>query len=188
MKKIIIILLAFVLVSFAVAETVNRISDRVEKVEDCVDYVWEEEEKVYGTCSDIRAITVCVNETINKKVVNTSCHTELMEFNYSCVRETNLVEKSRTECVTKGFVVNEIIKLHTKDYVCLTEENKDEVIVICDSKFDGNGDGICTGGESCMKFVIDDDKVEKYERNSRYDWVKSDKSFFLERASVEVLK
>ena len=54
--------------------------------------------------------------------------------------------------------------------------------------YDGNGDGICTSGESCMKFVVNGDSFEKYEKNSEENFKDDDDSFFLQRASAEVLK
>ena len=183
MKKIIIVLLGLILVSVVIAQSINYISDKVQKIDDCKDIYWEEEEKIYGTCSDLRLARVCEDEPYN-----TTCNNVLIPYNYTCLKETNIIQKSKKECETSGFIVNEIIKLHTKNYACVTEEDKDIVTVMCESRFDSNEDGICKPGESCIKFIINGDKVERYERNSRYDWVKSDKSFFVERASAEVLK
>jgi hypothetical protein len=183
MKKIIIVLLALVLVSVALAQTISFVSDKVQKLDDCRNIYWEEEEKVYGTCSDLRIKTECEDPPYN-----TSCTDTLEPYSYTCLKDTKIVQKSRQECKTNAYIVNEIIKLHTKDYVCSTEEEDNRVIVICDHRLDSNRDGKCKPGESCMKFVIDGENIEQYEKNSRYDWVAVDKSFFLDRIQAEVLK
>jgi len=59
--------------------------------------------------------------------------------------------------------------------------------VICDSKYDGNNDGICQSGESCVKFVVTQDKVERYLKNSQEEFTAEDESFFLEKLDYEVV-
>jgi len=49
--------------------------------------------------------------------------------------------------------------------------------VVCDSTKDGNGDGICHSGESCIKWCRTSQGLTKYEKNSRDDFVKVDNSF-----------
>jgi hypothetical protein len=162
---------------------IHQISDRVLKLNDCNTVYWQEEEKTYGICSDIHIYNICEDEPFN-----TTCSQILEPFNYSCVRDTKVVEKSRQDCTAKGYIVDEITRLYTQEYECVISEEDGKVVVICDSRIDGNGDGKCTSGETCMKFVIDGDKVTQYERNSRDDFIESDESFFLDRVPVEVLK
>jgi hypothetical protein len=183
MRKILFVILALILVGIAVAQTLTYVSDKVQKEEDCKETEWEEQEQVYGTCTDLEIERVCEDEPYN-----TTCSDTLIPYEYNCLKETKTVEKTRTDCATTGFLVNELIKLHTQDYVCSTEEEDDKVIVICDSIRDSNRDGKCKPGESCMKFIIDGKNIEQFERNSGYEWTKEDKSFFTERASAEVLQ
>lgn len=44
--------------------------------------------------------------------------------------------------------------------------NFDQQYIECDSNLDGNGDGICQKGESCIKKIIRDDVIETYYKNS----------------------
>jgi hypothetical protein len=99
-----------------------------------------------------------------------------------------VVQKTRKDCRTKEYLINNAVKLIPENYQCSIEEINNKIVAVCDSKLDGNGDGICTSGESCMKFVVDGNAVEKSERNSRDDFIPNDKSFFLERAVAEALK
>lgn len=40
-------------------------------------------------------------------------------------------------------------------------------IVTCDSRLDGNGDGICQSGETCIKAYVTEDKIKTLYRNSQ---------------------
>lgn len=188
-KRIVLILclvLAFSVIAIAnkvVSEETVRVSDKVKEVGDCQTFSWQEEENTFGVCTREISEIVCDDAPINE-----SCHNETREMSYNCVNGTKTAEKTSKNCKQKGFLINDVVKLNTQEYECSTQEENDKVIVVCDSRFDGNGDGICTSGESCVKFIIGGDKVQQYEKNSRDDFIETDESFFLERASTEVLK
>ncbi len=152
----------------------DAISDHVEKMTRCEDVTWQEEEAVNGVCIEQRNVRVCDDEA------NTSCHQEKKDFSVSCVKEIKKIEKTRRDCATAGYKIYDT-EIDTSRYGCSTEENNGEITVICDSNFDGNGDGICTSGESCMKFIFDGNSYQKSEKNSKDDFISDDKSFFLEK-------
>ncbi len=188
-KKIMLILFmvvvfsVFVVASKVIKEETKVISDKVQEVEDCEYISWQEEVSAYGICVQEYAEVICDDEPLNE-----SCSDVIRKINYTCANGTEIVEKTDKKCDKKAVLVNDIVKVDTSEYECSTTEEGNDVVVVCDSKYDGNGDGECSSGESCMKFVVDGDKYQKYEKNSRDDFVSSDDSFFLEKASVEVLK
>ena len=99
----------------------------------------------------------------------------------------DLLNTNEQVCRITALVVNNAVRIDIQDYVCSTEEGL-VVTVLCDSKFDGNGDGICNSGESCMRFTIDGSAVTKEEKNSRDDFVADDEDYFLEEATAEVIR
>jgi|SRR3989344_4360449 len=161
----------------------SAVSSKITKNEDCQEEQYEAEEKIYGTCQYTEK--KCTDEPLNQ-----SCYDEIIE--YECEQGKRTVQKTRNICKTKGYTIDNSltsVKLTTEQYACIPAEEPDgSIVVICDSKFDGNGDGICTSGESCQKFVIDGPTIEKYEKNSREDYVESDDSYFAEGVPMEVLQ
>jgi hypothetical protein len=72
------------------------------------------------------------------------------------------VEKNRTNCIRTGqawLLVNNsgVISNYTVDYSSWGEcgMDKSNKQVVCDSKYDGNADGKCTSGESCINLSYD---------------------------------
>lgn len=202
MKKNIIILV-FVLAALSIAAysaTITRVStDSVEltddisldKREDCITTFWNEEENVYGTCNAYYNHTVCEDEPYN-----TSCYTEELSSDYKCITGTKTVQKSKETCADRDMRLTVDTLAGTKEYVleygewgrCSYAKEDEDVIITCDSKRDGNNDGKCTPGESCIQFRVTKQGVQKYEKNSRIDFVENDDSFFLERLSMEEVK
>jgi hypothetical protein len=164
-------------------------SGDIEKIEDCVNVTWQEEETIYKRCTGEENITICDEISINQSITeNQTCHSEVSQYEYSCVDKINTIDKSRKDCKTKAYVINKEVKLDTKGYSCSVSEEKSDKVLLCDSIYDGNGDGICTSGESCLKFIIKGKTFKKLEKNSRDDFIEDDRSFFLQRASAEVLQ
>jgi len=155
----------------------------VEVRQDCRNITWEEEEDVYGICSEDYLVTLCDDEPLN-----TSCSEVTKQHEYSCYQGQENIQKTKQECQTTGYVINNVVDIDTSMYSCSTTEEGENIVLLCDSKFDGNGDGICTSGESCQKFVVNNNNFEAYEKNSKENFMLEDNSFFIDRASVEVLK
>lgn len=159
--------------------TDDGLPEGVERIEECKEEEYTAREPMINNCSNTEL--ECEDEPLNKSCVKN-------EVVYPCFAGWQTVQKTKKVCTTKGYVIKDKIQLDTDKYECSITEDSDDVIVTCDSRYDGNGDGKCTSGESCMKFVIDGEEVSRSEKNSRDNFIEEDESFFLERASVEVLK
>ncbi len=156
----------------------------VSESKDCKTITYKREEYVYGTCARPVTHMVCSDAP-----ANTSCTQPTFE-NYNCPTGTKMVQHSYQDCDIKGYNITsggKQVVLHTTEYACTPAQEADgSHVVICDSKFDGNGDGKCTSGESCQKFVIAAGAVGKYERNSQDEFTASDDSYVVDDVSVEV--
>lgn len=189
-KKTILLIsvLALSLIAIAMAQS-SKIS--LTQVNDCKTIEWETEEPVYGTCQQEYTQTFCDDPPINK-----SCHEETNYYEYPCQTGTNIIPHSERVCTPKAFeieketadIVTEKGRINFKDWgKCSYQTEEDNLIVICDSQYDGNNDGICQSGESCVKFVVTADKVEKFLKNSQEEFTAEDESFFLEELDYEVM-
>lgn len=181
-------ILALSLIAIAIAQN-NKIS--LTQVNDCETIEWETEELVYGTCKQEYTTTICDDPPINK-----SCHEETEYYEYQCQTGTNKIPHSERVCTPKAFeitkelgaTVTEKGRINFKEWgKCSYEAGEDNIIIICDSKHDGNNDGICQSGESCVKFVITQDKVQRFLKNSQEGFTAEDESFFLEKLDYEVM-
>ena len=115
---------------------------------------------VYGDCLFNLNYTDCLNTT----GPNTDCLQKQRNLTRRCVLGTESyqsyekigernVQKNRTICRNAGFTINSAgaikkINFDKAGYYCTSDIN----IITCDSVYDGNGDGICDSGESCVKF------------------------------------
>jgi hypothetical protein len=148
----------------------------VERLDECIDEKYVESVQQYGNCS--YDINVCDDAPVNQ-----SCH-KITKV-YTCNTGSLNVETTHKNCQTKGYKISKY-KLDTEEYACSVDTiDKDSTVIICDSKYDGNGDGICTSGESCMKYVITKDSIQSYEKNSKDEYQPSDESYFLNKINVE---
>jgi hypothetical protein len=146
----------------------------VERIDKCVDEKYIESTPQLGTCQ---------SDAVVCDELNTSCHNATE--NYSCVINTIAVEKTARKCNVKGYHISKY-NLNTEEYSCSVDTaDKDSTTIICDSKYDGNGDGICTSGESCMKYVIDKNSIKSFEKNSKDEYAPTDDSYFLNKINVE---
>jgi hypothetical protein len=154
----------------------------VQQIEECKDVFWEEERAVFGTCATEVMVKECSDPPANK-----SCTETRTNFSFSCETGKETIQHTQRDCVPVGYLINDQITLSTKEYACsLIDDGK--VYVTCDSRYDGNGDGICTSGESCMRFGIVGNFVTTEKRNSQDEFTESDDSFFLDEAKVEVFE
>jgi len=166
-----------VLTTAAVADT-----GPVQKIQDCVDVQYAVEEPVYGTCT-------WHGMACDDEPANTTC--SIQDRQYQCKTIVQSVTKTRQECKTTELRVDngqKIITLDIRDYVCSSEESGTVITVVCDSKFDGNGDGKCSSGESCQKIVIDGSTLSRSEKNSEDEYTEASESYFVQEAGMEVLQ
>ena len=171
----------------------TKVTDDItlEDIQECSAVFWNEEEPLYGTCTKESAIQVCEDEPFN-----TSCTTEQRSYEYACKTGVNTIQKSREECKDKEMQVtvakptgDEKYKIEYGDWgKCSYAGQGEGILVTCDSKYDGNNDGICQSGETCAQFRINKGGMHKVMKNSRHDFVEEDESFFLEELNVEVLQ
>ena len=96
--------------------------------------------------------TICSDEPINK-----SCSKHEVTYNQKIVigGYTDLV--NTTNCVTTGYNLSgKMIDFENTNYTCgLTQRE-----ITCDSKYDGDGDGVCESGESCTRININDSSIK----------------------------
>jgi hypothetical protein len=155
----------------------------VQEVKQCRDEIYETWEKTWGICT--KDVLVCDDEPANE-----SCRT--VEESFDCITGRERVQKIAQDCDVTGILIDngqQRIQLSTQEYGCTTFEDDNRITVICDSTTDGNGDGICSSGESCQKFVVEGRSIRKMEKNSREDFVEGeDDSYFVGRVDAEVLE
>ncbi len=118
---------------------------------------------------ELNRIPVCEVTKYNNTFVNyTWCNGELSKNGtydkYVCGNETIITEYNETTCKDSG-KFNVIISFdkYTKAYTYICDDSKfgkcgltsDKKSICCDSNKDGNGDGVCQGGESIIKLFED---------------------------------
>lgn len=163
---------------------VNVLEGILKEEQTCQTILWQEDEPTAGTCSVNDTAITCSDFP-----VNLSCSSSTYERNYTCMR-SNIVTKSREECVTTGYTIADRVQLSTSEYTCSATEQGSDTVVICDSRFDGDGNGQCAehGGETCLRYIVHaDGSYELSERNSGLEFVAASDKFFLEKPIVEVL-
>jgi len=191
MRKIIlltIILLIVPIAAFGILSTTQvQITDNMalDKVSQCETIHWEETIDDFGTCTKNVNAKVCEDDPINK-----TCHTETQTKEYRCYKGKKTAVKSKEICKdTKMIVTTD--KQRTLEYgdwgKCTHSSMGETLLIICDSKYDGNNDGICQSGESCVQFIVTKDSTQTLVRNSQDYFAESDESFFLEKLNLEVI-
>ena len=145
--------------------TVNEIQDCTtefyDETEDVFGYVTRER-NVYNNCIYYHNYTLCLNTS----GANTDCSQEQLVYNVTCAIGTEsyqsyeklsekVVQKNKTVCSKKAYTIGiagstKKIDFGKAGYYCSLDGN----IVTCDSVHDGNGDGKCKSGETCIKFEI----------------------------------
>ena len=145
--------------------TVNEIQDCTTKFYDATEDVFgyvTRERNVYENCVNYHNYTLCLNTS----GANTDCSQEQLVYNVTCAIGTEsyqsyekvseqVVQKNKTICNKRAYTIDiadstKNINFSKAGYYCSLEGN----IVTCDSVHDGNGDGKCKSGETCIKFEI----------------------------------
>ena len=191
MKKI-LLLAAIVVFSIAVysANTLHQLTSdiAVEEVIPCQFVNITENEAYYEDCPYSYKETICSDEPINK-----SCKVLQKTEVFQCQRERHVTkqkqicrEKSLKLHVDTGVNISKYILDYAERYECLYSPSGNSVIIICDSKFDGNGDGICQKGESCISFIVTPDRIDKMYRNSQDTFLPYDETFYQKPIELEV--
>ena len=169
---------------FAIADPEQRTiqeTANVDRNEECRVETWQEDLHIWNDCSLNRTIRDCSDPPLNESCTE---HQEFLE--QSCYVRTEKINKSREICKVTDYVVNDIVKISADRYTCSVSEDG-KIYITCDSKYDGNGNGICTPGESCIQFGIVGSSVQQKFRNSQEEFVDYDASFFTQTGTVKVL-
>ena len=163
----------------------------LEQIQDCSTIYWNETEYTYGTCTQKYNTTVCSDPPVNK-----TCHIEERQYDYICVISSKIVEKSKETCLPQKMEITIDKTVKQEKYLldygdwgkCSYSPGTDSGIIICDSNKDGNGDGVCQSGESCIAFFVSKDKIEKMYRNSGVDFEPDDVTFYQNKIDWEALQ
>ena len=102
----------------------------------------------------------------------------------NCTQEVN----NETVCELYAYQIDNYGIISTKEYDCTEYYDYANFTLICDSKIDGNGDGLCRSGESCQKFFFEGDNMTVFEKNSVEEWYSTDSTYFLDRLQVEAIQ
>jgi hypothetical protein len=117
------------------------------------DYV-ERTRDIYGTCH--KEFSENSTSTEVRCITGTEKYQNYEIISYNAEQRSKTVCKQDTSALDLSVGQNKIVLNYgLQGFKCLNTENK----IICDSKNDGNGDGICQSGESCATFDIQKDKV-----------------------------
>ena len=182
--KIVIACMA-VLAALVIAQTAKF---SLTEVQDCTTNSWQTEEPIWGTCQKAFTTTICDDEPTNK-----SCHDGTAYYPVACVTGTQIMQHSEDVCTPKaiqitqksGDVTVEQGSIEFKEWGKCSYAN-DKSVIICDSRYDGNNDGICTSGESCVKFELTSSGIKRLLKNSEDSFKEDDPSFFLDKLDYEV--
>src|SRR5258708_5355069 len=90
-------------------------------------------------------------------------------------------------CIQSGYIVNGNTLINTTGYNCSVADDG-KTYLTCDSVYDGNGDGVCTSGETCVQFGIVGSFITRKERNSQDHWIENDPSFVMPTPPVQTLQ
>jgi|GEM_PF-6722302 len=161
----------------------TRLPFGIREIQVCRDVTWIEAQPILSTCTTEYTVHDCLNESDGSEI----CTDRLQSDDYPCVTGAEPVERQRRDCVTNGYLADEHTIINTVGYQCsLLDDGK--IFITCDSVSDGNGDGVCTPGESCVEYAVVGEYVVRRERNSGISFVDQDASFFMPRMLTEVLR
>ena len=168
-KKLIVAILFLILIGIVYAVDTSL---SVQKKEQCVNKVmaYTEEEPVYSTVT--KQLPVFVLQEVyfenNNTYANLTVQQGTESYQENIQTGIQLVSKQKTVCEDTSYLeVGDGIKSIVLDYLGNKFECKqNEATFICDSKLDGNGDGICQSGESCYLVEKENDCIKVTQANS----------------------
>ena len=141
--------------------------------------------KVIVELIDNKTILVCYRRNADKGMwfVNNS------DISLNKTKHETIIYERMTKKVRKKEIVKSCKKIEVYDFtngksyktVNMTRFGKctitDKSEIVCDSKKDGNADGKCKSGESCVKCKIVNDELQCYKKNSKKTFSKVDNTF-----------
>ena len=208
MKKInlfVLVLVIAVVLSLTALSQLNPITNTASKIypitstisleekDICTTSFFNDVQDVYSNCVYYYNYTSCLNSS----GPNTACSLEQNQYNFKCKTGETTATSNKTECrPSNNFVIsidkgNTILKkqIDFSDWgPCIYSTENNCLIVTCVSNEDGAFKGQftdCKGGKSCQKFVICDNSIKTFYKNSREDFVESDPTFFLDKLAIQ---
>ena len=197
-KKVLVLALLIVSVlALTVASQISQVTSTisVEELKDCTISYYNNTENVYGYVTKTRETRgLCLNP-LNLSYYPCVNGTESYQ-SYEIVG-SQIVLKNQTDCISRNSYVISIDKKGVIDKKeidfsdfgpCIYNTENNCLVVTCVSKYDGAHNGQftdCRGGKSCQKFVICDDNIKVYYRNSRENFAENDPTFYLPQLALK---
>lgn len=197
-SKSIILFLLIGLLALAVTSQISQVTSiiNVEEQQTCTTSFYDEIQNIYGNCIYYHNYTSCLNTS----GPNTGCSLQQTQKNFTCKIGQLTFTRNATECkplnkflisINKGAIVEKKEIDFSNWGVCVYDTENDCLIVTCQSIYDGANDGQfhgCTGGTSCQKFQICDNKIKVLYKNSRKDFVMEDPTFYLSELALKEVR
>src|SRR3989338_6870869 len=177
MKKInlfVLVLVIAVVLSLTALSQLNPITNTASKIYPitstisleekyiCTTSFFNDVQDVYSNCVYYYNYTSCLNSS----GPNTACSLEQNQYNFKCKTGETTATSNKTECRPNN---NFVISI-------------DKGNAILKKQIDFSD---CKGGKSCQKFVICDNSIKTFYKNSREDFVESDPTFFLDKLAIQ---
>jgi hypothetical protein len=200
---LVLFIAAFSVAAYSLTKTTQVTDDiSLDEIKDCHNVTWNDPKPWFGNCTRVYNETICLEgeetapdgvSTFFNSSIEKECYLDEKETAYRCKVGEISDWQSKQVCKEKEFKLTVDDGLSEKEYSinyegwgkCSYDVEGETVVITCDSRFDGNNDGICTSGESCMQYRVTKGSIQTLMKNSRDDFVESDDSFFLEKLKVE---
>lgn len=172
-----LIVFSIIIISYASQFTEVAKDVGIELIQDCTN------KTIISECSETRQLSVCSDEPINK-----SCSMNDYLYKYPCNMEVDDCKTNTISIQTKYMISTSEYSLDFKKWGnCNYQTNADELIIICDSIYDGNGDSICSSGESCTKIIITASSIKEYYLDDYDNWAET-KTIYHEKELEKEIK
>src|SRR3989338_5681849 len=174
---------------------VSLINDKImlEERQECTTSFYETFQDAYEPCPYNVSYTRCLNTS----GANTDCLTVNEPTQFVCKTGKISVINNKTDCKANNeFIItidngNVILKkqIDSSEWgPCIYDTEKDCLVVTCVSLNDGAHNGQftdCNGGKTCQRFMICDNEIKVFQKNSGEDFVEEDPSFYLDKLPIK---
>lgn len=143
--------------------------------------------KEYQNClATYRACTQAGNCTTADRATYTACVKNARIQLHEIINRPQVCSDKGMRIYIKSEILNKIYEIKDPDYQCSSITSSSTLVVICDSNHDGNGDGVCQAGESCVSFIFNRYGHTQLVRNSNSEFSDQDASFIQRPTRMEV--
>ena len=136
--------------NFLTGAVIAEPSAAIQEEQECIQVPYEIQQPIIGSCTETYPTIVCDDYPINS-----SCHEATEDVTHTCVTGYETITQYKQECHTTVLIINNYFAIPTTTYACSAIEGDDLITVTCDSKYDGDGNGVCNSGESCVQYEIE---------------------------------